>query len=235
MGCSSLLFCICNKTFWPKIALVGKGSFGLCFQVAVHRWGSSGQGLEAGTEAEIMEEMYYWFASSCLCLASFSIQPRTACSWVALPTMLTNNQGNSLKTGLYVTTVWIILQLRLSLLRLLHCAKFLRCVKFTRTVNQQMDVELKEKRKAMWEMRFTTMEAAGGVESLVAISHRCSCAKTWGNQGQNFLPGAEHHGHTKNQVPRPKDRAVLGMLEYSKEVSVAEVMSAKWNYSFAIH
>lgn len=35
-----------------------------------------------------------------------------------------------------------------------------------------------------------------------------------------FLPGAERHRHTeKNQVPRPKDRAVLGTLEYSKEAS----------------
>lgn len=39
----------------------------------------------------------------------------------------------------------------------------------------------------------------------------------------------------KNQVPRPKDRAVLGISEYSKEASVAEVSLQREISSFAIH
>lgn len=44
-SCSSLLFCCCNKAFWPKATYMRKGLFGAHSQITVHCWGKSGKGL----------------------------------------------------------------------------------------------------------------------------------------------------------------------------------------------
>lgn len=41
------------------------------------------------------------------------------------------------------------------------------------------------------------------------------------------MPGAECHSQRKHQVPAPEGRDVLGTLEYNKEASMADIMTAK--------
>lgn len=57
-SCSSLLFCCCNKAFWPKATYMRKGLFGAHSQTTVHHWGILGRSsIKQEREAKTMEEL----------------------------------------------------------------------------------------------------------------------------------------------------------------------------------